>query len=69
MTCRTGRRAAKKGMHMYNMHVEQVGVHCLADVCGVWSGGGVGGGGGVVSTLIGSPHTLMIIFSRCRLQS
>ena len=58
---------------MYNMHVEQAGVHCLADVCGVWSvcvcGGGGGRGGSVVSTLIGSPHTLMIIFSRCRLQS
>ena len=51
-------------MHMYNLHVEQVGVrlkryayvchvaqvqttlqHCLADVCGVQSGGGGGGRG------------------------
>ena len=33
---------------MYNMHVEQAGVHCLADVCGVWCvcGGGDDGGGG-----------------------
>ena len=49
-------------MPIYVCHVAQVETtlqHCLADVCEVESGCVRVGGGGVVSTLIGSPHNLM----------